>query len=264
MSLNQDKIQAFYSGGGEDSRQSQSRSHGVEFYYTEKILRPYINKTSKIAEIGCATGYYAMRFANLCDSYLGIDICPENIEIFRRKIADNRLCNVTAEFSDATLLTGLPDGAFDIVLCLGPMYHLSRPERLKAFSECYRIANKGAVLAFAYINRIGAYAGACCNDKWRDIYPNPRTNRFVFDLSTDDEKPDLFYFTSPEEMEEDALSHRLTILENRGLDFFFAANAIDAMSDEQYQCYLELSDKMSESPSCVGLANHALLVTKKQ
>lgn len=263
MAANQDKVRALYAGGGEDTRSEKSPSNGVEFYYTEKILRPYIKSTSRVAEIGCATGYYATRFANLCESYSGIDFCPENIDIFRRKIIDLGMAGVIAEVGDATSLTGISDGVFDIVLCLGPMYHLSRTDRAKAFDECRRIAKDGATIAFAYINRIGVYAGACCNDKWRGIYPNPRTSRYVFDLSTDDEKPDVFHFTSPEEMEADAALHGLSVIDNRGLDFFFAASAIDMMSQEQYDCYLELADRMSESRSCVGLANHALLICKK-
>lgn len=35
------------------------------------------------------------------------------------------------------------------------------------------------------------------------------------------------------------------------------------MTEDQFACYLELSDRMCEDPYSVGLANHALLVCKK-
>ena len=61
-------------------------------------------------------------------------------------------------------------------------------------------------------------------------------------------------------MEADAKQHGFSVLANRGLDFSFASCAIDGMRDEQFSCYLDLADRMSSSPSCTGLANHALLL----
>ena len=41
-------------------------------------------------ELGCGTGYYGMYFADMCAEYTGIDITPENIEIFNRKIKEKK------------------------------------------------------------------------------------------------------------------------------------------------------------------------------
>lgn len=37
-------------------------------------------------EVGCATGYYATRFAGRCREYVGVDLYPPHTEIFRQKI----------------------------------------------------------------------------------------------------------------------------------------------------------------------------------
>lgn len=263
MSSNQDKILDLYSGGGEDNRSQLSRSNSMEFHYTKKWMEKYITPDSIVIEIGCASGYYGMFFADKCASYTGVDLSPDNIALFNSKISAENKTNLSACVGDATSLCEFEDSSFDVVMCLGPMYHLPQEERMKAFEECSRIARKDAVLAFAYINRIGVYAGGCVNDKWRSIYPNAKTNKYVFEYSTDDEKPGVFFFTSPEEMEGDAKQNGLEILKNYGLDFFFASCAIDSMSDEQFDCYMELADKMSESESCTGLSNHALLICRK-
>lgn len=260
MPSNEERVLEFYSGGFEDHRAVKSKSNSIEFRYTEKILREYIHKNSKVIELGCATGYYGMLFADDCGEYTGIDITPAHIEEFRTKIKTAGKENVHAYLGDATNLTEIADNSYDVVLCLGPMYHLPQEEREKVFQECYRIGRDGAVFAFAYINLLGAYAGACVNDNWREIYPNQKTNQYVFEYNTDDENPGVFFFTSPEEMESDAEGIGFSVIKNQGLDFFFAACAIDSMSEEQFECYLELADRMSSSPSCTGLANHALLV----
>lgn len=65
-------------------------------------------------------------------------------------------------------------------------------------------------------------------------------------------------------MEEDAGHIGLKVLKNRGLDYFFAQSAINQMNEEQFMSYMQLADKLSESPSCAGLADHALLICRKQ
>ena len=263
MTSNKDKITNFYSGGGEDNRASSSLSTELEFRYTKKFLSKYINDTSRVIEIGCATGYYGMFFADKCAEYVGVDITPENIDIFNKKIADNGLTNVTAAVGDAMNLSEYEDCSFDVVLCLGPMYHLPQEERTKVFDECRRIACDGAVLAFAYINRLGVYLACCVHDEFRTTLPDKNANEYVFKHDTDPSKPGVFYFTSPEEMEHDAKLAKLDVLKNYGLDYFIASCAIEAMTEEQFECYLEIADRMCENPSCVGLSNHALLVCKK-
>jgi len=261
MASNYDKIINHYGGGCEDNRDANSRFHGLEFHYTKKLLGEYITPDSGVIELGCATGYYGMFFADKCARYTGVDLSPDNIEIFNKKIAAQGITNVRAVVGDAASLPEFADESFDAVLCLGPMYHLPREERALVFDECRRIARPGAVLAFAYINGLGVYAGAC--DQWKDVYPNAKTNQYVFEYRTDDEKPGVFYFTSPEEMEEDAQQKNLAVLKNCGLDFFFLFGAVNAMSDEQFACFMELADRMSASPSCTGLANHTLMICRK-
>ncbi len=264
MSSNQEQIISMYRGGNEEEGRSlKSRAAGLEFHYTKKLMGEYITRDAHVIELGCATGYYGMFFADACASYTGLDISPDNIDVFCAKIAAQGKRNLTAAVGDATDLCAFADSSFDVIMCLGPMYHLPEDERRKVFAECYRIARPGAIVAFAYINRIGVYAGACVNDDWRSIYPNAKTHQYVFEYNTDDDRPGFFFFTSPEEMEQDATQSGLQIVKNCGLDFFFASCAINAMTEQQFECYMQFADKMCESSSCTGLSNHALLICRK-
>jgi len=260
MASNQAKVIEKYSHGKEGERYLLSRSEYMEFHYTKKNLDEYIKPDSRVIELGCGGGYYGMYFADKCAEYVGIDITPENIAAFEENIKVKGLANVKAFVGDAVNLENIADKSFDVILCLGPMYHLPKEERELVFAECKRIAKDGAIIAFAYINGLGVYAGACT--VW-NVYPNAKTNKYVFEYHTDDERPELFFFTSPEEIEYDAKKYKLEVLKNCGVDFLFAANAINNMSEEQFECYWELADRMSESRSCVGLSNHALLVCRK-
>lgn len=75
--------------------------------------------------------------------------------------------------------------------------------------------------------------------------------------------PEIFFYTMPEEIVEQARSHGLSVLKNVGVDFVFNGTVINGMDSTQFEAWLELADCMFESPSCTGLSNHALLVCQK-
>ena len=48
-----------------------------------------------------------------------------------------------------------------------------------------------------------------------------------------------------------------------GSDFFIAMNLVNAMSDEEFELMRPLYDQMTSYESCTGMANHALMVCRK-
>lgn len=265
MSTNRDKIISQYSSGREDGRADVSRSSGLEFYYTKKHLEGYIQSDSRVLEVGCATGHYGFYYAGQCDEYVGVDLVPSHIERFHQKIAESGLKNISCQIGDATNLENIPNDSFDVVLCLGPMYHLPTEERELVFAECRKVCKDGGIVAFAYINKIGVYAGACIHDDeyYRKTYPNERANEFILSRSTDDLKPDTFYLTTPEEMNAAAWRHGLTKLKNLGTDFFITMSVVNNMTDERFEVMKPLYDQMTSHESCTGMSNHALLICRK-
>lgn len=252
-----------YNHGGEDNRAENHGKGGMEFIFTEKIMEKYIKTNSIVAEIGCATGHYAFRFASKCREYKGYDLTPANIKIFKYKIKESGLKNVSADIADATNLCNIPDSKFDVVMVLGPMYHLDFNNRMLSFKEAYRICKVGGVAAFAYINKAGASIGAIVNEAFKGKYPTKECNQMVLQRGTDDIKTDVFFYSMPEEMISCAKDCGFAIMENRGLDFVLSPDKIKSMPDEQYEAWLELTQFLSESASCTGMSGHALLICKK-
>jgi ubiquinone/menaquinone biosynthesis C-methylase UbiE len=121
MASNENLVKRTYAKGIEEKRATESHATGLEFHFTKKLLDGYIQRDSHVLEVGCGPGYYGMHYADQCAHYTGIDIVPENIELFRNKIRARGCENVTAEVGDATALQ-LPDESYDVVLCWGPMY----------------------------------------------------------------------------------------------------------------------------------------------
>ncbi|PKM62686.1 MAG: hypothetical protein CVU97_04115 [Firmicutes bacterium HGW-Firmicutes-21] len=247
----------------EDDRATKSRADHMEFHYTKKVMSKYIDLTKSVAEIGCATGYYGMYFADKCKDYLGIDITPANIIIFNEKIKTNSLNNVRAIIGDATNLKEQADNTFDVVMVLGPMYHLPPEERILVFEESKRICMNNGIIAYAYINKTGAYMKGCLLEGKEHIYPNKKANDYILHKGVDDIHTELFFFTIPEEMEKTAKECGLIVLENVGVNFSLSENRINNMSEEQFEAWTELNDLMCSSPSCTGMSIHSLLICRK-
>ena len=264
MPTNTEKIISFYEGytnrSGEENRATSSRSAGLEFHYTKKVLNEYIDKNSRVLELGCGTGYYGIHFADKCKEYIGIDLFPPHIDIFKRKIQENGLCNLSCRVGDAINLKEIEDNSFDVVCCLGPLYHLPIVDCENVFAECKRVCKPGGIIAFAYINKIGVYVGACVLSS--EVYPSKKANDMVLGLGMNDTEQPM-YFTTPEEMEDMAARHGLSKIRNIGTDSFITMGVVDKMDDEKFELYMVLADEMAKHESCTGMSNHALLICKK-
>ena len=266
MTTNKEKVIAHYEDytirAGEDNRATSSRSASIEFHYTKKILGDFIDMNNRVLEVGCATGYYGFHFTDKCKEYVGVDLFPHHIEIFQRKITESGLTNLSCHVGDATNLTGVENNNFDVVLCLGPMYHLPVDMRELVFAECYRVCKPCGVVAFSYVNKIGTYFGACLHDDLRNKYPNQRANDMVLKEGINDDNAP-FFFSTPEEMETAASRHGFVKIRSAGLDFFNLTAIADKMDEEKFDLYMELLDVATSLESCVGMSEHALLVCKK-
>ena len=262
MAKNEKLIHERYSDKKEENRSKLSRADGLEFYFTKKVLEKYINKQTSVIEIGCGTGYYGMYFADKCKKYTGVDITPENIELFNEKIRGANFKNVSAIVGDAVKLIDIENNMYDVVLVLGPMYHLPPEERDLAFKEAKRICKENGIIIVAYINKLGVYLYAALS--FSDNYPNKKVFECALVNETDDIHPDEFFFTTPEKMADCAKNHGLTVLKNIGVDFIFNRNQINSMDDETYEYWMKYLEYLCDSESCTGLSNHTLLICCKK
>lgn len=256
-------IQHYGDGEKEDRRCASSYTEWLEFQIVKKIMKNYISQTDKILEIGCSTGEYGLYFASLCEEYVGVDLTPSHIDIFRKKIKKNDLKNVSCQVGNAEHLEGIADKSFDVVCCFGPMYHLPPKERELVFAECKRVCKDGGIISMTYRNKIGVYVGACVHDRYREMYPKEITNRYLLDMGTEDWRPNLFYFTMPEEIESVANKYELKKIRNSGINFLITSSVLEQMDNEKRTAFMKLVDKMVEYESCTGMSDNAILVCQK-
>jgi SAM-dependent methyltransferase len=141
-------------------RDRLTQGHGVlEFLRTQELLARHLPvPPARILDVGGAAGIHALRLAQQ-----GYDVdVIDPVELHVRQARDASAVAPaplrSAEVGDARTLAA-PDGAFDAVLELGPLYHLTdRGDRLTALRDALRVLRPGGLLAAAVISRVASTA----------------------------------------------------------------------------------------------------------
>ena len=104
---------------------------------------------ARLLDVGGGPGIYAERFAQRGYDVHLIDIFPEHVEEARA-----RSRAFAADVGDARDLSAFDDESTDVVLLLGPLYHLTeRADRVQSLAEARRVVRRGGVVAVAAISR---------------------------------------------------------------------------------------------------------------
>ncbi|MBN1122063.1 MAG: class I SAM-dependent methyltransferase [Anaerolineae bacterium] len=128
-----------------------------EFIRSKEIISRYLTSEPQvIVDVGGATGAYSFWLAELGHQVHLRDITPEHIEAARKKAEDRQHKPISMEVGDALALD-FPDNSADIVLLMGPLYHLTESEeRLKAIGEAFRVLKPGGVVLCVGISRFAS------------------------------------------------------------------------------------------------------------
>lgn len=143
------EIREFYARGFEEERLRVGGNGRLEFLRTQDVVRRFVGERSRVLDVGGATGVHAGWLAEDGHDVVVVDAMPSHVEVA------GALPGVTAVVGDAR---DLPvDGPFDVVLLLGPLYHLAeREDRLRAWREAWRVVRPGGVVLGAVIGRFAS------------------------------------------------------------------------------------------------------------
>lgn len=111
----------------------------------------------KILDVGCGTGNFSIKLAEMGCKVIGIDKSEKMLEEAKRK-AEMKGLNI--EFLNMDVYDiELSDESFDGVFSMAAFEFIKRPK--KAYDEMYRVLKKGGYLLIGTINR---------DSKWGELY----------------------------------------------------------------------------------------------
>jgi ubiquinone/menaquinone biosynthesis C-methylase UbiE len=121
--------------------------HGL---VSEQQRQAWLNLLSRLAgqtplrllDVGCGTGFMALRFAELGHDVTGIDLSPQMIDRARRKAEEDSL-QIEFHVGDAAEVDSA-DEAYDLVVARHVIWNLPQPER--GLAEWLRVLRRGGRL----------------------------------------------------------------------------------------------------------------------
>jgi SAM-dependent methyltransferase len=255
----------------EAQRLEQGADGTVEAIRTLELLDRFLPPPpARILDVGGGPGFYARRLtAGGYEVHL-IDPVPRHVEAASRP-EDGLPAPAAACLGDARDL-GQPDGSFDAVLLLGPLYHLTeRSDRLRALEEARRVARRGGVVAAAAITRFAS----ALDGLDRGFVDDPE---FVSIMRRDlddgqhrnpENRPGYFttaFFHHPDELRaemEDAGFDGIEVLAVEGVSWT-APDLAERLADPTARrIVLEIVRRTEREPSLLGASPHLLGIAKR-
>lgn len=252
-----ERVERLYQMFDEDSRLSCSPSARVEFLTTMRYIEKYLTPDCRILDVGAGTGAYSLALAGQGYAVTAVELAEANLEVFRRKLRPG--LDIALHQGNALDLSAFADGSFDLVLVLGPLYHLRQPaDRARCVAEALRVCKPGGVLLFAFLG----------NDMviLTELVRDPA---YLLSGDYDHESFRLedfpFVFTTPDKARALLESGGVQLLHQVAADGMaeLLAPTIDALDEESYRQYLRYHFYTCEKPELFGHSNHLLFVGRK-
>jgi len=168
MSNNNDAINDFYENKyNEDERMVREP---LEFLRCKEIISRYLSPNiMEIADIGGATGVFSYWLASMGHHVHLLDYVPSHIEQAKAKADKFGIALASYTCGDARQLP-YDDSQFDLILEMGPLYHLQNKEdRIRCLVEAERVLkNEGIIICEVisrYVNLLEVFQGDLIDDK---------------------------------------------------------------------------------------------------
>lgn len=249
-----ERVNRTYDIFNEDARLNRSKAARVEFLTTVHYIEKYLKKEDKILDIGAGAGEYSLYFARNGYDVSALELADANIAAFKKKLTSDD--NIDLVKGNALDLSRYADDSFDIVLLLGPLYHLkNNADKLKCISEAKRVCKKDGKIFFAFISNDFVFLTEFEYDV--NYFSNGDYDKETFKLN---DFPFVFHTVgAARKLLADGDVNILHEVASDGASELLASR-INEMSDEDYAQYLRYHFYICEKPELLGMTNHLLFV----
>ena len=254
------KLEEYYNKFNEEKR--LLRPYGrVEYLTTMKYIEEGISGREglKILDVGAGTGRYAVPLSQLSHEVTAVELVNYNLGILKKKGS-----SVIARRGNALNLSKYPSDYFDIILELGPLYHLfSFEDKLQVLKEAKRVVKPGGLIYCAYC--MNEYSVLTYGFKEGHIRESMESGLYTADFQSLSTEENLYSYVRIEEIQ--ALSkaaglERVKLVASDG-PANYMRQAIKEMDPETFSLFMDYHYATCERPELLGASGHTLDILKK-
>jgi SAM-dependent methyltransferase len=269
--MNSNQFHGHYQGGIEAGRLAAGRGL-IELHRTQAIVKRYLSEASCVVyDIGGGPGVYAVWLLGLGHAVHLVDPVPLHVEQAREAMADVATGDWSATIGDARSLS-LPDESADVVLLLGPLYHLTeRADRITALSEAHRVLRPGGFIFAGAISRFASLLDGMAGGHLDDPDFLPIVERDLRDGQHRNPTGNPRYFTTaffhrPEELRtelDDAGFDVETICGIEGPTWILPDVAERWEDDTRRDIWTRLLERIEGEVALLGVSAHLLAIGRR-
>ena len=262
------EIERFYDDTCQ-SEQTRLERHRLEFEMTRRALDEYVLQKATVADIGSGPGKYSLYLASNNHIVTSIDLSVKNLDLLKEESNKKKVKIKDFVHANALSLPMLADQSFDVVLCMGPLYHLlGEDERTKAVDECLRILKPGGLVFIAFVSIYAQVLSLLKKDpsylpEWRK-HLEKLINTGVNDIDFDSGFT-WAYFFKPFEIEKFMQIFPVEKLKIVGVESLACQSEKKLMDlpEKRFQEWVDFLYKFSDDPSTWGAVQHILYIGRK-
>lgn len=263
-------ITAYYDHAPEETRLQFGAAQLEEARTRELILRHAPSVPATVIDVGGGAGPYAFWLAEAGYQVRLVDASPRLIDIARRRndAAPRKLATCTV--GDARALPE-PNDSADLLLLLGPLYHLvEERDRHAALAEAFRVLKPDGVLIAAGISRWASAMDGLSREILRDVAFAKIVERDLIDGRHENTTSRVDYFTTayfhrPEDLRREVGTAGFEVTALYGIEGpgWMLPDFDDRWNDpERREVLLAVARALESEPSILGSSAHLLIVGK--
>lgn len=264
-------IAEYYQQAPEEERLQQGPFILEELRTREVIERFARRAPATVLDVGGAAGAYALWLADSGYTVHLVDAVPRLVSEAERRSAVRSRPLASCRVGDARALD-FGDESADIVLLLGPLYHLTEAgDRARALSEARRVLKRGGRLFAAGISRWASALDGLSRDLLQDSRFTAIVERDVREGQHRNPTGRLDYFTTayfhhPDELRAEVSASGLSFEGLYGLEGpgWFLPDIEARVADPRRRAdLLQVARLLEAEPSVIGISAHLLAVARK-
>lgn len=263
-------IEQFYDADPQHEWDRLSQRHRTEFALTMLALIEHMpTAPARVLDIGGSVGRYSIALTQKGYNVTLFDLSQACLNFAAERAQEAGVILSRSMHGNALNLSDLTDASFDVVLLMGPLYHLiESADRNTAIREALRVLKPGGILAAAFITRYAILRTVAKNiPEW--IVRDAAIVNSVLDTGVLQEPPGSGFtdawLTHPSEVRPLFEQHGLQSLDLIACEGIISLieEKVNETQGDMWDAWVQLNYRLCRDPWAQAAAEHLLYIGKK-